>query len=92
MALKPDNTPWWEGADGPVPEKVISWKNQEWTPSSKEKAAHPNSRFTAPAAQCPCISDKWEDPAGVPIDAMVFGGRRARVTPLVYESTVARII
>ena len=81
-----DNTVWWEGLDKNPPKKALNWKGEKWEAESGEKGAHPNSRFTAPAAQCPCISDKFEDPAGVPISAIVFGGRRAKTAPLVYQS------
>lgn len=81
-----DNTVWWEGLDKNPPKNALNWKGEKWDASSGEKGAHPNSRFTAPAKNCPCISPEFENPQGVPISAIVFGGRRAKTAPLVYQS------
>ena len=81
-----DNTVWWEGLDKNPPRNAQDWKGNPWNPDMDVKAAHPNSRFTAPAENCPVISDKFNDPQGVPIDAIIVGGRRAKTAPLVYQA------
>ncbi len=86
VGLTDDREPWWEGMGTSAPEKMTTWKGAPYDPNGAERAAHPNSRFTAPADQCPCISPEWENPQGVPIDAILFGGRRARTNPLVFQS------
>lgn len=84
-AVTPDGEPWWEGIGTPPPAGLINWKGERWD-TSKGAAAHPNARYTVPAQQSPSISPKWQAPEGVPISAFIFGGRRARISPLVYES------
>jgi phosphoenolpyruvate carboxykinase (GTP) len=86
VALRPDGTPWWEGHDDPPPAEALDWQGRPWTPASKEKAAHPNSRFTTPATECASLSPEFANPNGVPIDAMLFGARRQRRVPLVFEA------
>jgi phosphoenolpyruvate carboxykinase (GTP) len=86
VALRPDGTPWWEGHDDPAPPEALDWQGRPWTPASTEKAAHPNSRFTTPASQCATLSPEFDNPNGVPIDAIIFGARRQRRIPLVFQA------
>jgi phosphoenolpyruvate carboxykinase (GTP) len=86
VGLTPDGDVWWEGIGTECPEGTITWKNKVYDPASGEPVAHPNARFTAPAYQCPAIDSDWENPAGVPISAFLFGGRRPSTVPLIHEA------
>src|SRR5258707_13976879 len=86
VALLPDGDVWWEGKDGEPPKEAIDWRGQKWTPASSEKAAHPNSRFTSPMKNNPVLSKHVNDPEGVPLSAIIFGGRRSDTVPLVLQA------
>ncbi|MGZ0170838.1 MAG: phosphoenolpyruvate carboxykinase domain-containing protein [Planctomycetales bacterium] len=86
VAMTEERSVWWEGLDGDVPEFCEDWTGQRWEPECGRPAAHPNSRFTVPATNCPTLSDEWNNPQGVPISAIIFGGRRSTTMPLIYEA------
>ncbi len=86
VALKPDGTVWWEGHDDPIPNDALDWRGKPWDPEGGQPAAHPNARFTVSIKQCPSYSSEWEKPEGVPISAILFGARRQKMIPLVYQS------